>query len=251
MRYKPYILFLFLFGTLLIVSLACGFQTAANTPIPAPPAQVMDTPAPPPAPTVAPPTEPVTQRFFTEEFDSGMDNWSHFLTHGDENNFDLITKNGRLIFDLQGEYIYSYVTYDPEIYDDVRIDVEVNNRGFNNNNVSLICRYDENEGWYEFNIANNGLYEILYGSWDSNGKTASYTRITNGGSNKIKAGKETNQYSVICKGRRLSLYINGVETNSIEDNRFVLREGKVAISVSSFNVYPINVEYEWVKISAP
>ena len=247
--------FLFLFGIILIVSLACGLPSSPAEPEPPAQPPAVDEPAQPPPsePVTAPPPteEPVSQRFFTEEFDGDVDNWSYFLTSGEDRKFNLSTENGRLVFDLQDEYIYSYVTYDPEIYENVRLDVEVNNRGFNNNNVSLICRYDEEDGWYEFNIANNGLYEILYGSWDDNGTTASYSRITNGGSNKIKAGKETNQYTVICDDRTLSLYINGIETNIIEDNRFVLREGLVAISVSSFDVFPINVEYEWVQISEP
>jgi hypothetical protein len=50
-------------------------------------------------------------------------------------------------------------TYDPYVYEDVRIDARVINRGVNNNNVSLVCRYTDS-GWYEFNIANNGLYWI-------------------------------------------------------------------------------------------
>jgi len=32
--------------------------------------------------------------------------------------------------------------------------------GTNNNNISLSVRYSD-EGWYEFNIANNGLYDIF------------------------------------------------------------------------------------------
>jgi len=54
------------------------------------------------------------------------------------------------------------------------------NAGKNNNNVSLVCRYDDtDETWYEFSIANNGLYWIY--AYDDG-----YNLIANGGSNLIR-----------------------------------------------------------------
>jgi hypothetical protein len=105
-------------------------------------------------------------------------------------------------------------------------------------------------GWYEFNIANNGLYEILYAEVASNGNIG-YNRIANGGSNAIKQGKETNEYAITCKGDVLTLYINGDEVNSVTEKTYGLRSGEVGMSVSAFNVLPILIEMDWVKISEP
>src|SRR5512145_2742098 len=120
----------------------------------------------------------------------------------------------------------------------------------NDNNITLICRYREDEGWYEFNVFNSGLYNILYGYYEKDGNI-NYARIADGGSTKIKAGKEINTYKIICNDRKLALYINGTETRVVEDNQHVLRKGKIGIGVSSFNQLPIKVEFEWVKISEP
>lgn len=182
--------------------------------------------------------------FYVEEFDSDsntVDSWSWFLTSGNENEFDIYTQDGKLVFDIKGRNIYSYFTYDPWFYDNVRVDARAENRGKNNNNVSLICRGTE-DGWYEFSIANNGLWWI----WAYDG---AYTQLANGGSTAVKMGRDVNEYTIMCYGSTLALYINGQEAHTMEERNFSFREGQVGIGVSSFDVLPIVVEFDWVSIS--
>jgi hypothetical protein len=186
--------------------------------------------------------------YYLEEFEPGsttVDNWYWFLTNGDENQFDIYTQDGKLVFDINGSYIWSYFAYDPWFYQDVRVDARAENRGMNNNNVSLICRGTE-DGWYEFNIANNGLWWI-YAFDDVNAHD--YVELANGGSNAINMGKGVNDYTIMCYGQTLSLYINGVKIHSLQENRYVFREGQVGVGVSSFDVLPILVEFDYVNIS--
>ena len=194
------------------------------------------------------PTIEEAPTYFTEEFNGSIPNWSHFLRSGDEKKMKLSTDNGKLVFNLTGEDLYAYLMYDPQNYQNVRIDVSADNRGLNENNVSLICRYSKTDGWYEFSVANDGLwwvyvYDILTGG--------QYQLLNNGGSTAIKSGKAINEYTAICNGTTLSLYINGVKTISFEEKRYALREGLVGIGVSSFKVLPIIVEFDWVTISQP
>jgi len=251
-----------------VLSLACLSPTISSLPAPTPvpptptesqPPASVDTPTPLPTSTPADTPTPEAQDFFTEEFNSSADLWSYFiidgyqeknrLVEGDEPKVSVGTNNGYLVFEINKNYQYVYVTYDPYTYTDVRIDVRAENFGVNNNSVSLICRYSD-QGWYEFNIANNGLYSILYAEWKPS-KQVVYHLIADGGSNKIRMGKDVNEYTAICKGRTLQLFINGYETNTLTENRFALREGQVGISVSSFNVLPVHVEFDWVKITPP
>jgi len=255
---------LFFVSMLLIVGLACSFG-ANNTP----PTQAVQ-PTQPPPPTDVPPTEsapeptvpapteppaPQSQQFFTEEFDDPLSNdWSILtVTGSDSADPDKVTvesQDGQLVWNFDSEYVYYYIFYNPFTYEDVQVDVRADNRGRNNNNISLICRYDPDVGWYEFNIANNGLYDIYYAEVDSNGDIG-YNRITNGGSNAIKQGKEVNEYSISCKGDQLSLTINGDEVNTISEKNYGLREGQIGVSVSSFNVLPILINMDWIQISEP
>jgi hypothetical protein len=235
---------------ILAVGLACGVGTTA-TPVPT---QMVPPTLPPQQPTAVPqPTIPAatateeTPAFFTEDFvTSSLPNWSYFLMSGDEKNMSITTGDHILSFDLEGENVWVYLMYDPFTYTDVRVDASAENRGKNNNNVSMICRYSD-EGWYEFNIANNGLYWIL--AYDVVNK--SYYTIYNGGSTAIKMGKDTNDYTIFCVGNTLSLYINGTEVKTIDDKKYNFKEGQVGIGVSSFDVWPIIIDWDYVTISQP
>ncbi len=183
--------------------------------------------------------------FYVEEFDVGgttVNNWSWFTTSGNESLFDIYTQDGKLVFDINGAHLYTYFAYDPWFYENVRVDARAENRGKNNNNVSLICRGTE-DGWYEFSIANNGLWWIY--AYDG----ANYTVLAEGGSNAINMGKGVNDYAIMCFGDQLSLYINGQHTHTLQEKNFSFREGQVAIGVSSLDTLPIKVEFDWVAIN--
>lgn len=185
--------------------------------------------------------------YYTEEFDGDLTGYSYFLMNGDEDNMDLYTDSGRLIFDLQGTYQYVYVLYDEYTYDEVMVSLVADNRAKNSNNVSLICNYTERDGWYEFNIGNGGLYDILVYSELDGG----YYTMQSGGSKNIKTGRAINEYTATCKGSKLALYINGVLEKEFEDTRYRLREGQVGFGVSSFDVLPILVEVDSFYIGTP
>jgi hypothetical protein len=265
---------LFLALVLLIVGLACS-AVSSGTDTPAQP-EVTEAPVQVVPPTAVPvvteaPTEVVTeaptqaaveaQDYFTEEFDTN-DNWSYFVIDGgnseimedDDPDVSIQTEDSKLKFDIGSENRWAYVTYDPYEYENVRVDARVINRGVNNNNVSLICRYSEdssgNKYWYEFNIANNGLYWI-YAAQANAVDEVGYGLIYNGGSNDIKAGKETNEYTIICRDRKLSLYINGKEARTVEDKQYSYTSGQVGVSASSFDTLPVAVDFDWVQISEP
>lgn len=259
--FKP---FIFLTSFVLIVGLACGMG-GSDTPVPQPPTQAQQqdppTQAPPPTepPTAAsqPTQPPVSQarEFFIEEFDSPLSSdWTPFTVTGsnssDPDKVTVEAEDGKLKWDFESEQVYYYLFYNAFEYEDVTVKVIADNRGRNNNSVSLICRYDPDEGWYEFNIANNGLYDILYAEVTDNGDI-SYNLITNGGSNSIKTGKDVNEYSITCEGDKLTLEINGDEVNSITERTYALRSGQVGVSVSAFDILPIQIEMDWFEISEP
>lgn len=259
--------FLFVAVLVLTVGLACSIFNSATPVEPASPPviqptqqnpplqqptqqQVLPTEPPPPTATFPPPPSP----FFKEEFDTDvLGDWTNFIftgdTKSDKSKAKYSIENGKLVFDLTDNYLYSYLIYDKQTYEDVRVEVSAANRGKNNNNVSLICRYSE-DGWYEFNIASNGLFNIF--AYDATGAVhKGYNAIFTSGSNAIKIGKETNVYVVVCSGKNLSLFINGEESAKVTESKYGFSDGKVGISISSFNVYPIIVDLEYFDIQQP
>lgn len=254
---KPVIFFL---AILTLASLACSVDLF-GTPTPAPVLEVPSTEASaqPEQPAATPePQQPTTnaQQFYIEEFDSESESWQYLVVNGSNKKIingivglmSVRPIGGLLIFDLQGPSAWVYATYEPYTYTDVRLDIKTNNRGSNNNNISLICRKSD-AGWFEFDIANNGLYEILFGKIV--GDSVEYTPIADGGSSKIKTGMAENEYGITCLGNTLTLYINGEEARRLEDKKYLLPEGKVGIAVSSFRDAPVTVDFFWAKISQP
>ncbi len=259
---------LFFASLLLIVGLACSGGTTPPTQAPPPtqPVQVAQPTSPPP-PTEVPPTEPPAteapteppvpeaQPYFTEEFDAPLSSdWTPFYIYdpseSDPDKVTVETKDGKLVWDFDSKYVYYYLFYGAFDYEDVKLEAIADNRGKNNNLVSLVCRYDPAVGWYEFNVANNGLYNIYFMEVLDSGKIRE-NRIVNGGANAINQGKAVNEYSATCQGEELTLYINGEKIISHKERRYALRSGQVGVSVSSGNVLPILIEMDWIKVSEP
>ncbi len=251
---------MFLLAILTLASLACSVDLF-GTPTPAPALEVPSTEAsaqPEQPAATTEPQQPTTnaQQFYTEEFDSESESWQYLVVNGSNKKIvngivglmSVRPIGGLLIFDLQGPSAWVYATYEPYTYTDVRLDIRTNNRGSNNNNISLICRKSD-AGWFEFDIANNGLYEILFGKIV--GDSVEYTPIADGGSSRIKTGMAENEYGITCLGNTLTLYINGEEARRLEDKKYLLPEGKVGLAVSSFRDAPVTVDFFWAKISQP
>jgi hypothetical protein len=252
---------LFVFAILLLsVSLACygGLSPAATqAPVTQPPIAppVAASPEQPqnPSATDAPTDAPVQstgEQFFTEDFNSDISsNWTQEVdlndTTGDKSQAKISVDNGYLAFNF-GKWLIGYEFYNPYTYKNVRIDISVDNRGTNVNDILLVCRASE-EGLYLVNVANSGLFSFY--AFDGTKKV--YTRIADGGSNKIKTGKEVNEYSLVCNDKNLTLYINGSQVRSYTDNNYAFREGQVGVGVASEDQVPVKVNFDWVKISEP
>lgn len=238
---------------MILASLACSVDLY-GTPTPAPPA-IEPSALPEQTEVTIQPTASA-QQFYTEEFDTENNNWEYQIVNGstaqsiDSSSITspMRTAGGLLVFDLKNKGALGYAIYGPFTYADVRLDIKVGNRGSNNNNINLICRKSD-AGWYEFDIASNGLYEIFFVK--PVGSAVERTRIAEGGSNKIKTGWAENEYGIVCQGNILILNINGAEARRLEDKTYLLPEGKTGISVSSLKDAPVTVDLYWARISQP
>ena len=259
-NFRPLILFVVL---LLIVGMACSAVTGdgdtPSQPVQEEPIQAeQDEPTAVPAteePALAPtvsapePTEaPVVSKFFVEEFEDDFveENWDFFtLGSGTEDDLVIQQEGDHLLFDLGDEDLYVYYLYIADVYDSVDIKLNAENRGRNNNNVSLICNFDADAGeWYEFSVENGGLWH-LYVFQDG------YNRIDNGGTNALKQGKEVNEYGMTCDGNEITMTVNGDTIKKVTDTKYGLGEGMVGFNISSLNVLPITVEVNWFEINEP
>jgi hypothetical protein len=251
--FRPFILIASLVA---IVSLACGAVS------PSEPAAI---PTLPPVPTretqqdqqqqqqqqdVQPTDPPVSSSgpFFTEEFDSNPQWYYEVIQDSDTSDPDNITvefDSGRMIFDIPDPYLYAYYVYEGHEYEDVRVEIEIENRGVNSQQVSLLCHVDD-EGWYEWAVQSDGLW-VLYAV------SGGFSRLTNGGSNDINQGKDVNEYAMECEGNEISFFINGEEQRGSPyiDREYGLSGGNVGFSISALRAVPVKIEVEKFTISEP
>lgn len=249
---------------LMLVGLACS-ALSGGTPEPPPATQEPVQPTEEPtearteepteeateAPTkeVAPTKEPAKARdFFVEEFDSKYNaaDWQYFIVgDGDDDNLVIEQRDDYLFFDMGAKDLYVYFMYKPYIYDNVSLSLNALNQGRNNNNVSLVCRMnDDGTEWYEFSVESGGLW-YLYAFKDG------YNRIANGGTNELRQGKEQNTYRMECVDDEITLYINDKKLNTVKDSEYFFNEGYVGFNISSLNVLPITLEINWFEIAQP
>lgn len=243
----------FLFIGYLLIITACQTATIAptsppissptETPLPTP-IPVTDTPAP--TPTLASSPTPFP-RFFTNEFDSTLVDWA-ILQAGNDFVPNIKTENGSLLLQMDSPYSWAYAIYGAESYANVHIGTKFENRGGSPSSVGLVCRYSEENGWFEYNVTTDGTYNLLYGKWLTTG-VADYLPITDGSSNLIQPSGAAQQISLLCSGTALTLSINGTVVRSIDVARYELTEGKVGLTAASYENTPIIAALDWVKVS--
>ena len=257
--------FFFFSSALLIVGLACSALGGGSAPTQPPqPQQPVEQPTQPPQPAptdVLPPTEaPVATatpapeqpasapEFFKEEFDTNaaLDNWDHFsLGSGADTDLVIKQEDDHVLFDLGDEDLYVYYVYLPHEYGNVSLTMNAQNRGRNNNNVSLVCRMNSDQtNWYEFSVESGGLWYL----YAVDGK---YNIIDNGGTNALKQGKEVNEYSLTCDDNKITMTINGNKIKTVTETKYGFADGMVGFNISSLNVLPITVEVNWFEVKEP
>ncbi len=240
----------FLFGCLLLIT-ACQTTaptlTVESTPTTAPqttlePATVTEASSPTPTFTATP-----IPLHFTDEFNAPETAaWTSFQTGG-ETTPTLAIENGLLRFDIASANTWYYAIHSTHEYKDISVTAKFS--GPQSGSAGLICRYSES-GWFEFNLASDGTYNVLLGQWLTDG-IATYLPIASDPSEYLTPGSMDYEIGLTCQENFLFLYINGKLFRKLDVARYELNEGKVGISTSSFEEIPVIITFDWFKVSEP
>jgi hypothetical protein len=243
-----------LLGLLILIS-AC--QTATPTPaqglFPAATFPASRTPqpvtvVPQPSPTLELSPTPLP-RLFTNEFDSSLAGWV-ILQAGSDTVPNIKIDNSALTLQMDSPYTWVYLLYGAQDYTDIRVDTRFVNDALSPASIGLICRYNESDGWFEYNVSTDGTYNVLYGKWLANG-IADYLPILSASSKDIQSSGTSQEIGLICSETTLSLFINQKLIRSTDVSHYELTEGKVGLTASSFENTPVIVAFDWVKVSQP
>lgn len=222
------------------------FPTA--TAVPATPTSIPLTDTPQPTPTLEPTPTPLP-RLFTNEFDSSLAGWA-ILQAGNEGTPNIKAENSTLILQMDSPFTWVYAVYGAQDYDNIRIDARFTNRAGSPASLGLICRYSETDGWLEYNVSTDGTYNVLYGQWLANG-ISNYLPVLSGSSNAIQPSGASQEIGLICSSTTLSLFVDQTLIRNVDVSRFELTNGKVGITVSSFENIPVVAAFDWLKVSEP
>ncbi|CAG0962291.1 hypothetical protein ANAEL_00699 [Anaerolineales bacterium] len=195
-------------------------------------------------PTLPPTTVPL---FFIDEFNSDLGAWVSFQTGGEETP-SVKLENDLLRIDLPSPNTWYYAIHNAHEYSSIFVSAEFS--GTPAGSFGVICNYNESKGWYEFNIASDGTYSILFGQWLVEG-IAQYTPIAIESTEYLKAGKLDYEIGLTCQNNILLPHINGKLFRKVDVTRYGLTEGKVGINASSFEEVPMIATFDWFKVEEP
>lgn len=233
---------LFFFIGLLLTS-------ACNLPVPTPTIEPSLTQPPLPSPVSVAETQTVPATFeplpleFTEEFDAVSSYWE-FLQTGGTSTPVTSFQGGSLHIDISSPDTWLVGIHNANSYSTVFVRAQT--AATPTGSIGLICRYSE-DGWYEFNVSNDGTYSLLLGQWLSPG-IVKYSPIINDLSNKL-TGTSTSEIGLFCEDNFLQLYAGNTMIRRVEVTNYGLTEGKVGITAASFAEFPMSAIFEWVQVS--
>jgi hypothetical protein len=239
----------FLAGCLILAS-ACQTATplpmqesASTATVETPTQPATDTPAF--TPTSAFTLTPVPL-FFTDEFNTDLNAWLSFQTGG-ESPPETALVGDFLRLDISSPHTWYYFIHNAHTYKDVFISAKF--VGTPSGSMGLVCRYSDG-GWFEFNIASDGTYNVLFAEWLAEG-IAQYTPIATDTSEYLHPGNLDYQIGLTCQENYLLLHINGKLFRKIDVTRFELTEGMAGISAASFEETPMIASFGSFSIGEP
>ncbi len=207
-----------------------------------------DTPTPQPTPTFEP-SPTALPRFFVQEFNDSIAGWV-ILQAGNDSVPSVNVANGSLLLQIDSAFTWLYALYGPEDYADVRIETQYQNLAGAPASAGLVCRYSETDGWFEFNLSADGLYNILYGKWLALG-VAEYTPITDGLIKDAQPSGASQSIGLECSGDTLTLLVNENILRRVDVSRFELGAGKVGVTAASYENSPVVTGFELVEVGEP
>jgi hypothetical protein len=238
-------LFLLLIGC---IALTFACQSASTTPqIKATPIAATQTPPAPAATTTTTFTPTPVPLFFTEEFDADLGAWASFQTGGTESP-TVKLENDTLRIDFPSPNTWYYAIHNAHEYSNVYVSARFS--GTPSGSLGVICDYSESNGWYEFNLASDGTYSVLFGQWLAQG-IAQYTPIANDTSEYLKAENLNYEIGLTCQKNTLLLHINGKLFRKLNVTHYGLTKGRIGINASSFGEVPMTATFDWVKVDEP
>jgi hypothetical protein len=130
---------------------------------------------------------------------------------------------------------------------DVVIEVDATNAGIDNNDFGVVCRLQDLNNFYFFQVASDG-YAVI-GKYENNAmnylSSEGMAQVSG-----VNSGASTNQIKAVCQGNQLSLYVNGNLVAQVTDSTFT-SGGDVGLMAGTFDAGGVDITFDNLVVSKP
>jgi len=180
---------------------------------------------------------------FQDDFASNTTSWPTIRTEEGITDYE----NGvyRILVSLDNQDYFA--TPDLSLQNDVRIEVDATKvGGSDDNDFGILCRYQDNNNFYQFVISSDGYVGILSVVDGSMQSLSDENLVENSVVNK---GDAQNHIRADCIGDTLTLYVNGQQVSTAQDNIF--NGGDAGLFAGTYDVPGTDIHFDNFIVTAP
>jgi len=182
--------------------------------------------------------------YFQDDFSNNTTGWP--VVHSDEGITDYENAVYRIFVNMENQDYFA--TPGLSLQGDVRVDVDATKvGGVDDNDLGVICRYQDNNNLYQFVISSDGYVGIM--KW-VDGSLENIGEETLIESSAVNMGNAHNHIRAECIGDTLTLYVNGQQVSSVQDTTFS-GGGDVGIFAGTYDEPGTDIHFDNFVVSAP
>lgn len=181
---------------------------------------------------------------FQDDFSSDVSGWPKIRAEEGITDYE----NGvyRILVNQSNQDFFGVPDVSPQR--DVRIEVDATKvGGSDDNDFGILCRYQDNNNYYQFLISSDGYVGILKVVDGSLQNIAAENLVEHSA---VNTGNAQNHIRADCIGEMLTLYVNGQQVATAQDIAFP-GSGKVGVFAGTYDEPGTDIRFDNFIVTAP
>jgi pectate lyase len=185
------------------------------------------------------------QVLFQDDFSNPDSGWDRAQSDFGSTDYS----NGSYVINIAKANIYIFANPSQSFQNDVRIEVDaVKASGTVDNAYGVLCRYQDPDNYYFFEISSDGYVGIGIN------KAGIKTLLSSSDNNmvpdsSVNQGEASNHLRADCVGSTLTLYVNGTQAASVTDSSFT--GGDTGLIAETFTVAGTEIQFDNLFVFKP
>jgi hypothetical protein len=181
---------------------------------------------------------------FQDDFSNDVSGWPKIRSEEGITDYE----NGvyRILVNLENQDFFGVPDVSPQ--KDVRIEVDATKAGgSDDNDFGILCRYQDNNNYYQFLISSDGYVGILKVVDGSLQNIAAENLVEHPA---VNTGDAHNHIRADCIGETLTMYVNGQQVSTAQDIAFP-GSGKVGVFAGTYDEPGTDIRFDNFVVTAP